>query len=148
MFIPLALYSLIGWSRDMDSLTIEETDYKIKVMTAHRNGESIQYRVLGDSLPENWHNSHRPDWSWVNFDYRIEQTPASIDWSNLSPVIKFIACNQDYSVGFATKPFIEGGRWVHRGRPNETLHVDLVASFKRGNMDWKESLIERPRDDT
>ena len=76
--------------------------------------------------------------------YRVKQTPHSIDWSHVDA--RFIVL-----VGFPN-----GGATLATEKPEELgdtrqfplsanfVNAEYFTSFKRGNTDWKDSLVLRP----
>jgi len=76
---------------------------------------------------------------------RIKQTPDSIDWTHVSTDIYCMA--RDETRGcyfFTTMPKVEKNAdyWYSDGKYYGD--VELFASYKRGNVDWKESLVLNP----
>lgn len=77
-------------------------------------------------------------------DYRIKPTKPSIDWSHVSEELKYLAVDDDgQGFLFKDKPTTqEGGYWF--------VETPLIVnargfnSYKAGNCDWRDSLVERP----
>jgi len=67
------------------------TEEKIEVMTAHINKKPIQMRlsaVSGVGRERTWTHSHRPDWNWTDFDYRIKPEVAVTPWNYRTAPVK------------------------------------------------------------
>ena len=72
-------------------------------------------------------------------------TKPSIDWSQIKDEYKWLAVDVDEcAYVYENEPNIDGiAYWC----PNNTTYfrVNGLVSYSRGTCDWKESLIERPK---
>lgn len=113
------------------------------LLLAHHEGKQIQHRW---HPADNWTSGTYPVWL-PQCIYRIVPEPLipdSIDWSHVAPEWKFMARDED------------GGVCFYKTRPNrmteywETLETNYTsapvgfASYRRGTVDWKDSLVVRP----
>ena len=71
-------------------------------------------------------------------------TKPSIDWEHVSSEFKYLAEDADGGVFlYEDKPFTATETWtVDNG---ELAEAHMLASYTEGACDWKESLIERPK---
>lgn len=119
---------------------IERTKRMIEVMQAYVDGEEIEVnRGDGFWLP---YSGHFPFNSAHH--YRIAKTPDSINWDHVAPEFKYMARDQDgYSYLYNGYPSPTGGIWCTFEclRPLSTF---AFSSYKRGTVDWKDSLVIRP----
>ena len=87
--------------------------------------------------------------------YRVPKTKDEFtNWDILPPEYKWVARDKSGQVyAYPKKPTIEDntegdGFWHGRGTPvRELPKVDKLTCYKRGTVDWTESLIERPEGD-
>lgn len=79
-----------------------------------------------------------------NNKYRIKvKTKDSIDWSHVAPEFKWMARDDDGLVFLYTaKPHSNGDCWTGAGWSTRGF-----ISYKKGAIDWKDSLITRPEDE-
>lgn len=128
--------------------TRAEIESRVEVMQAWLDGKAIQFRPAGEVGPFGWRNfdcDRVPKFNFVNSEYRIRPAdPDTIDWSHVAPRFKFMA--RDYS----------GNTYLYECKPKMTLIefycnetdrlvlADDYASFRRGSVDWSESLVCRP----
>lgn len=71
--------------------------------------------------------------------------PDSIDWQHVAPEVKFMARDKHdgFSHFFEQKPYASGNMW--RIDEGNTLGITRAfASYKRGTVHWKDSLVCRP----
>ena len=112
------------------------------------------------ALFEAWLDGEKLEWeynsAWARFDgsgptwhskstYRVRPeplTPDAIDWSHVAPEFKWMARE---SIGgtflWPEKPISAAGGWHDGG---VFISARYFASYKRGTVDWKDSLVERP----
>lgn len=113
---------------------IERTKRMIEVMQAYVDGEEIEtcYGVVDN-----------PNWEWDYADkYRIAKTPDSIDWSHVAPEFKYMARDEsEVPYVYGDKPYISTDNWMTR---SDVACVRHFSSYKRGTVDWKDSLVIRP----
>lgn len=78
--------------------------------------------------------------------YRIAPEPLipdSIDWSHVAPEWKFMARNGEGNTYlFCRQPMMSthGDGWILHGFTT----VKAFASYRRGTVDWRDSLVRRP----
>jgi hypothetical protein len=117
----------------------------IAVMQAYLDGREIESRVKAKKV---WVEASYPIWNFFDFEYRIAPRPPSIDWSHVSDEFDYLVQFPTGEGLFSTsRPVIrlEDGwsGWItDRGR---TAEADTFASYRKGNVDWKDSLVERPK---
>jgi len=120
-------------------ITIHE---KIKIMQHVADGGEVEVRVRGDRY---WNDINTPLWDWDNFDYRIKAFPDTIDWSHVHPDFKWMARYDNGKVFLYTEePKIMSSYWSTNGLYR---NAGAFVSFKNGTVDWKDSLVERPKSD-
>lgn len=87
---------------------------------------------------------------WVKADalaldgiYRILPTSDTVDWSHISPEYNYMVRDSGGTIGFHRRMprcDLEGfwleGAWV--------ITPKILASYRRGTVDWKDSLVVRP----
>lgn len=108
---------------------IERTKRMIEVMQAYVDGENIEtcYGAVDN-----------PGWMWDSTDkYRISKTPDSINWDHVAPEFKYMmrGLNDVDAFLFKKNPPSVGEGFVS---------ASLFSSYKRGTVDWKDSLVMRP----
>lgn len=118
---------------------------KGKLLLAHHEGKEIQRRVY--DYPCSWYftTDSNPKWMPVSI-YRIAPeplTPDSIDWSHVAPEYNFMARDCDGRGWlFKSKPLLKADMW---DAPMEnTFGVAGFASYRRGTVEWQDSLVIRP----
>jgi len=114
---------------------IERTKRMIEVMQAYVDGEEIHTE---DGYMPN------PLWDWARCEYRIAKTPDSIDWGHVAPEFKYLVRGSDgRAFLFTHMPSPLQYIWgtFKCIRPIEAI---IFSSYKRGNVDWKDSLVIRP----
>lgn len=119
----------------------QRTREMIKVMQAYVDGQEIESKCRG--FPE-WNKAGDPAWDFWGRDYRIATAPDSIDWSHVAPEWKYMARDSNGAAWLFEKlPTCGPVSWVCVPAPRHSL-VNAFASYKRGTVDWKDSLVERP----
>ena len=116
-------------------LTKEE---KMTLVAAWIDGEDVEHFCL----PDQWHLVKQPSWQ-NNAAYRVraEKRP-QIDWSHVAPEYNWLAMDEDGDHWlYEEKPCLYPGEWRGAGASCPRA----LASFKKGNCDWKESLIGRDK---
>lgn len=82
----------------------------------------------------------------------IPATKPFVDWSQVAPQFKWMATDSDGTTWIYTvKPAVArhgDTRWSIQDTNNihNTISAAGFASFKPGNVEWWESLVERPKD--
>lgn len=132
-------------------MTRDETQNIIAIMQAYADGAQIEVRTPGsrDCSEREWtviEDNQYPSWDWSRSEYRIAVQKPSIDWSHVSPLYNFLAVDDDeYAHLYQHKPFIRHGDWEDpTDRKVYAPRASTFASYKRGDCDWRESLVERP----
>lgn len=124
---------------------IQKTRDMIAVMQAYVDGSEIEARerpydefVL---LPRTECCFHV--WNWDAYDYRVAVTKDSIEWSHVSPDMKFMARDKDGDCFlFKAEPELRDDWWSNRN--GSCSLAEHFSSYRRGNVDWKDSLVRRP----
>lgn len=115
---------------------IERTKRMIEVMQAYVDGEKIEYK-----LGNEWEVNERPVWNWPTVNYRIAKKPDTINWDHVAPEFKYMARDEDGDVFlFTEKPEKLHNYW----RNGYKIPVIAHSSYRKGTVDWKESLVIRP----
>lgn len=122
----------------MSKLTLAE---KIAVMQACLEGKTIQCRSNPDNI---WSEILNPVWSWANTEYRIKPAEGlTIPWGAINDAYNWAAVDQDDKVYlYSSKP--KKGFAGFQSRDDYT-RIDHILVYKRGNVAWDESLIQRPK---
>lgn len=121
--------------KSFGDLTKEE---KMTLVAAWIDGEDIEHFCL----PDQWHLVKQPSWQ-NNAVYRVVDKRPQIDWSHVSPEYNWLAMDED------------GDHWLYEKKPSRVrdgwsdvcgmTEPHAFRSFKKGNCDWKESLIGRDK---
>jgi len=120
----------------------KRTAEMIAVMQAYVDGKEIE--VSYDGAP--FKTVDVPLWNWDYREYRIATIPDSINWDHVAPEWKWMARDEDGSVYFYTKEPSrrEYENWFRRVSGSVITDVIGFASYTRGTVDWKDSLVRRP----
>lgn len=118
---------------------IERTKRMIEVMQAYVDGEDIEYM----SADGNWYlKPHRHVWSY-DTEYRIAKTIDTINWDHVAPEFKYMAKDKGgFGYIYANRPSIKDDVWAADG--GKVTKPENYASYRKGTVDWKESLVIRP----
>ena len=128
---------------------MKTTAEMIEVMQAFERGENIEaYDWTYATSHNDWKPCPIPTWDWNAFNYRIAPAPAlvpdSIDWSHVAPEFRWMARDLSENAFLYTTPPSGLARvWTTR-IASYTVNARSFASYKRGTVDWKDSLVERP----
>lgn len=78
--------------------------------------------------------------------YRIKQAEKpSINWDEVSDAYNYLAVDEDgEGFLFVVRPNIVDLNWFSVHCNIRVINAEVFKSFKPGNCDWKESLVERP----
>lgn len=111
---------------------IERTRRMIEVMQAYVDGEEVESSALGMAYT----GVGTPNWNWMVLDYRIAKTPDTIDWSHVAPEFKYMERDKYddcriYECHTSSKA-------------NNYILARSFSSYRKGAVDWKESLVIRP----
>ena len=128
-----------GVVTDVDNERTEET-YSVFVKFQNYDELHISYTMEG-----RFHNQG----NITLFPYPVEvvkaTTKPSIDWSHVSPEFNYLAEDADGRVFlYEDKPFTATETWTVNNGELAEAHI-MFASYTKGTCDWKESLIERPK---
>lgn len=63
-----------------------DTDYKISVMQAYKDGKRIEY--TSGSYWVEWMLPQEPTWNWVECDYRVKEEPKYVPYENTEELIE------------------------------------------------------------
>lgn len=112
---------------------------KIKVMQAFLDGKKIGIGSYGGEI-EAWIGGE-PQWCWGTSHYCIIETKPSIDWSQVSEKFRFLATDDDgRTYMYVQEPELTSFSWYSQDHAS----ADVFKSFKKGDVDWKDSLVKRP----
>lgn len=120
---------------------IERTKRMIEVMQAYVDGEKIECRWRGD---EEWVMPYdgSPKWIWESTEYRIAKTPDTINWDHVAPEFKYMVRDPDGEVYlYKNVPVLNRDCWSSDCIASD---AESHASYRKGTVDWKESLVIRP----
>ena len=111
-----------------------------KIAHAWVDGAEIEW--LNNSK-ECWEPKTHDNWS-EHIQYRVKQTPHSIDWSHVHNQYVALVQFPNGDIRLVTK--VPEMRWNDVSRKALTSYAlpEDFASFKRGNINWKDSLVLRP----
>lgn len=122
------------------------TKEKIVLMQAFLDGQPVEYKHRDPEVYDTWDDLScvNPTWNWATYEYRIAPAaPDEIDWSHVADKYRFMARDSDGTVWlYMERPSISGGCWSYN---IGIVPADYFASYKRGTVDWKDSLVERPK---
>lgn len=110
---------------------IERTKRMIEVMQAYVDGEAVEVMVAAG-----WKKVDDPQFDFYR-EYRIAKTPDSINWDHVAPEFKYME----------RRP--TGDAYLYTGHPEKSntlrsMPASIFSSYKRGTVDWKDSLVIRP----
>ncbi len=116
---------------------MKTTQEMIEVMQAFADGTPVEVRVEKD-----WRSAPSPYWNWRDNDYRIATTPDTINWDHVAPEYKWMARDEDGVVYVFTKePKFD---YYCLSTDGDCAGVTAFTSYKRGTVDWRDSLVQRP----
>lgn len=122
---------------------INKYKQRIEVMEAYLQGKQIEVNVASPGKGE-WMPVEVPTWNWYSTIYRVVPSiPDSIDWTHVHPKFRYMARDEDGKTYLYTdKPRLGGSSWGLQ--KNFCVLANAFMSAVVGNIDWKESLVERP----
>jgi hypothetical protein len=128
-------------------MTREEARKAAQVMLAYADGAEIEF-CFKHSTRRKWSTGKATDtygFDWPNFKYRVKQTPDFIDWSHVAPEYKWMARDEaGVTCLFMMKPCVSDDYWRrHEDDFFARRMAHAFASYKRGAVDWKDSLVSR-----
>jgi hypothetical protein len=124
-------------------------------MLAYADGAEIEQ--LSSLVPE-WQTNTFPVFNWHHVEFRVKRTPDYINWDHVSPEYKWMARSELGAAYFFKEKPVSGNEPVNRenyftGGPKTGnwfwgynqigTKADTHASYKRGTVDWKNSLVSR-----
>jgi len=123
---------------------LSEEQKKVLHYAIDNGFDSIEFKGL---ITEKWkpvEDEHYENIILGKLEIRIKQTPDSIDWTHVSTDIYCMARDEiGISYGYTSK--------IRRGQFNwatcdcsNVINMSIFASYKRGTVDWKESLVLNP----
>lgn len=118
------------------------TESMIEVMQAYVSGQPIEYRRLGEKV---WVECSSPVWDWVHNSYRAKPlTPDYIDWAQVSDKYKYMARDSsgDAYLYLYEPELVNNCYWFCED--DNPVKADVFASYKKGDVSWDNSLVERP----
>jgi hypothetical protein len=114
------------------------------LLLAHHEGKRIE--VHTGSMCEGWFLIDRPSWT-EDYAYRIAHEPLipdSIDWGHVAPGCNYMARDKGgVCYLYEVPPRLRSEDW---GSTNcdDVVFAGAFASYRRGTVDWKDSLVIRP----
>lgn len=113
------------------------------LLLAHHEGKRIEVK---HPFYDDWDYT-RQLWA-ENGIYRIAPerlTPDSINWEHVAQEYNFMARDENSDHGFLyhAKPRLRHGDWGNES-DHEVWNAEPFASYRRGTVDWKDSLVIRP----
>lgn len=121
--------------KTFDEMSREE---KLELLTAWVDGVPIEYL---DSFGV-WVESNHPVWGGTY--YRVKPVVQdSINWSHVHEDFKYMARDAG-GIAYLYKYRPELGSLGWNFRLGGTVEVRTLSSYKRGDTDWKDSLVCRP----
>jgi len=122
---------------------------QIALFTAWLDGGEIEYTRNNSD----WWSASNPIWN-AGRAYRVKETLPSINWDHVGKEFNYLAGDQDGNYWlYGCEPYIPPGSVCWSTRKTEDTSAALwvsndwgalFASFKPGNCDWQDTLIERP----
>jgi hypothetical protein len=114
------------------------------LLLAHHEGKRIQFY---SKVWVKWCDCIKtPLWD-DRYLYRIAPeplTPESINWEHVSPEYNFMARDEKGTAYlFRVRPHICGNAWYYYA-DDDCRNVGSHASYRRGTVGWKDSLVIRP----
>lgn len=111
---------------------------QIKLFDAWLIGNQLEFKSCTNPK---WTKIAHPLWN-DDFCYRVAATPDSINWDHVHPNFKYLFRNYNGVAYLSTrKPVKVSDYWCNGGH---YTRANTFASYKQGNVDWKDSLVERP----
>lgn len=126
---------------------IAELNRMIEVMQAFRDGASIEGRSRDRSAECDWESARAPVWDWDLYDYRIALTKDVYPWHLFTDDVVACARDKDGVVcAYNGEIELDGNTWsfVNYSNRNVGSILNHLKDYKRGTVDWKDSLQMRP----
>lgn len=120
----------------------------IEVIKAHAEGKDIEAKSI--TMPRHerhWSAVPYPAWDFSKYDYRVVTKKPSINWDHVRNDLNYLAVDAGGDAYlYASKPIMIAQDEMWRTSDEEQIYVGVegFASYQRGNVDWKDSLITRP----
>ncbi len=122
---------------------MSDIDTMIAVMQAYADGAKIEQRELGDPTLT-WEGTAIPLWNWARFRFRIAVTKPSVDWSCVSDEFKFLATDASgRTFLYSKEPAADEVTKVWYSPGSSICTADILASFRKGNCPWQDSVVKR-----
>lgn len=121
-------------------------DDMIAVLQGHEEGCVIESRYKGQPI---WAFCPHPVFNFEMYDYRVQLTQDSVDWSHVGKHLNAHARDRSGAVHFFdVAPRIISDYWHPDCDGNKVvISAYTFSSFVRGTCDWKDSLVLRPKDE-
>lgn len=114
----------------------------ISVIQSHKDGKQIEWQAFGCSK---WDSGY-PTFNFGCNNYRVKKSVDYIDWSHVAPCFKWMARDSNgLSFLFKERPTI--GSMYANWTGGDFIRANCFASYKKGDCEWRESLVSRPSDD-
>lgn len=117
---------------------IERTKRMIEVMQAYVDGKRIEVKGLDFNtlVQEPW-------WDWCSSEFVVAKTPDTINWDHVATEFKYMARDENSEPYFyEEEPFVRGDGWMTDS--HVAVQAKSFSSYRKGTVDWKESLVIRP----
>ena len=126
-----------------EGVVAEITCDRYPVKVKFENGE-VEFYTSGGHIFSNSTNQ-----SLFQYPVKIVQdesaTKPSINWEHVSSEFNYLAEDADGGVFlYKDKPYTTTETWLVAS--GDLTEAHMLASYTKGTWDWKESLIERPKD--
>ncbi|WP_420415264.1 hypothetical protein [Roseibium sp.] len=124
----------------------EDARKAAEVMQAYADGAEIE---VAHTSPVSiyrgvFQTCENPSFTWDRNDYRVKQTPDSINWDHVAPEYKWmVRIDSGEPWLFENRPLLHNGNYWCRDQ-GDSARASCISSYKRGTVDWKDSLVERP----
>ena len=110
---------------------------KLELLAAWVDGKKVEYL----SSYSGWQTCEKPTWE-VAVSFRVKSVVQdSINWSHVREDFKYMARDEDGRVFlYKALPYRSETVWSFLGYQA----AGIFSSYKRGDTDWKDSLVCRP----
>ena len=122
---------------------IEKTKRMIEVMQAYVDGAPIEFAIGNGG---GYRDQTKPTWNWFSYNYRVAETPDSIDWGHIDKKFNYVARDASGTVwAYSHKPYHGETCWSCLTEEAVERRIDnLIVSYKQGTVPWHKSLVFRP----
>lgn len=127
-----------------------EVRRRMAIMEAYLEGAPIEIKGL-DHDPNKWFPLSGTQFdNWADYDYRVKPDeeiaaePDIIDWAQVSDKYKYMARDSsgDAYLYLYEPELVNNCYWFCED--DNPVKADVFASYKKGDVSWDNSLVERP----